>query len=271
MNGKVMAVWAVGAAALAAAGLVSRADATEAAPLHWSAPVVVATDEAHRGRWRMNESNFDFVDDPTVLLRPDGDVAVAWVNQARKDVLLQRYTPEGTARFERPVNVSATPEIFSWLPRLAAAPDDPEIIYALWQEIVFSGGSHGGEILFARSTDGGRSFEDPINLSQSKAGDGKGRLSPDYWHNGSLDIAVGPVGVVYAAWTEYEGRLWLARSDDAGISFTDPVHVAGGEGTLPTRGPSLALGAGRHRPPCLDRRGRCGGRHPLCAFHRRRA
>lgn len=36
--------------------------------------------------------------------------------------------------------------------------DQPMKVYVLWQEIVFSGGSHGGEIFFARSTDGGKSF-----------------------------------------------------------------------------------------------------------------
>ena len=56
----------------------------------------MATGNAFRGPWRMNESTFDFVDDPTVALMADGDAAVAWVDQARKDVLFQRYGPEGS-------------------------------------------------------------------------------------------------------------------------------------------------------------------------------
>jgi hypothetical protein len=189
----------------------------------------------------MNESVFRYVDDPSVALGPDGDALVAWVDQARKDVYLQRFDEQGARILEAPVNVSRTPDVLSWLPRIAGAPGDPDTVYVLWQEIVFSGGSHGGEILFARSTDGGRSFAPPLNLSRSRAGDGKGRLFADYWHNGSLDLAVGPDGAVLAAWTEYEGRLWLARSTDAGASFSEPRRVAGGPGAAPARGPSLAV------------------------------
>lgn len=36
-----------------------------------------------------------------------------------------------------------------------------EEIAVLWQEFVFSGGSHGGEAFFSRSTDGGRTFSGP--------------------------------------------------------------------------------------------------------------
>jgi hypothetical protein len=113
----------------------------------------------------------------------------------------------------------------------------------LWQEILFSGGSHGGDILFARSTDGGRTFSAPRNLSHDRAGSGKGRLTKDYWHNGSLALAQGPEGNLYAAWTEYEGPLWVSRSTDQGGTFTPPVPVAGRGGQLPARGPALAVGA----------------------------
>jgi hypothetical protein len=118
---------------------------------------------------------------------------------------------------------------------------DASTVYVLWQEIIFSGGSHGGEILFARSTDGGRTFSDPVNLSRSEAGDGKGRLTPEVWHNGSLDLAVGPAGTLYAAWTEYEGRLWLRHSSDGGRHFSAPIHVSG-TGNRPARAPALAIG-----------------------------
>ena len=120
---------------------------------------------------------------------------------------------------------------------------DPIEVFILWQEIVFSGGSHGGEIFFARSTDGGRTFSAPFNLSNDIAGSGKGRLSLRYWHNGSLDLAMGLQGNLYAAWTEYEGTLWFSRSTDHGGSFSRPLHIAGGGGAAPARGPSLAIGA----------------------------
>jgi hypothetical protein len=75
------------------------------------------------------------------------------------------------------------------------------------------------------------------------AGDGKGRLSTHLWDNGSLDLVAGPDGHLYAAWTEYEGNLWLSRSTDRGRSFSAPARVSGDRAT-PARGPSLAAGAG---------------------------
>lgn len=115
-------------------------------------------------------------------------------------------------------------------------------MYALWQEIVFSGGTHGGEIFFARSTDGGQTFSAPLNLSNTPAGAGKGRLTERLWHNGSFDLAVGPEGRIFAAWTEYEGPLRVSRSTDGGRAFSAPTRVAGSGGT-PARGPTLAVDA----------------------------
>jgi hypothetical protein len=68
------------------------------------------------------------------------------------------------------------------------------------------------------------------------AGDGKGRINREVWHNGSLDLAAGADGSLYAAWTEYEGALWVARSRD-GDSFSR-LKI---EQDKPARGPSLAL------------------------------
>lgn len=190
----------------------------------------------------MNESEYDYVDDPTVAIDAQGFVAVAWADQSRKDIFFQSYTPDGKGRLKQPVNVSRSPEIFSWLPRMVISGKDATEVYVLWQEIIFSGGSHGGEILFARSTDGGETFGRPVNLSNSVAGDGKGRLNSRSWHNGSLDLAMAPEGGLHVAWTEYEGALWFRRSTDRGDTFSEPTRLAGGVGAKPARGPALAVG-----------------------------
>ncbi len=213
--------------------------------VRWGEKIEVAAGAAHKGPWRQSASEYDYVDDPTVAIGTDDFVAVAWADQPRLDIFLQVYGPKGNKRFRQPVNISRDPETFSWLPRIVVAGDDASALYVLWQEIVFSGGSHGGEIFFARSRDGGRRFSKPINLSNSLAGDGKGRLTPERWHNGSLDLAMGPEGTLYAAWTEYEGTLWFSRSTDGGDSFSGPVRIAGGGNERPVRGPALAAGAGK--------------------------
>lgn len=236
------AAWLLaGAAALKIASVAYADPQAATATIDWQSPRDIATGPAHRGPWRMNESRFLFVDDPTVAFAADGALVIAWANQAEQDIVLQRLDADGEALFDTPVNLSRSDGIFSWLPRIVVAGSDGERIYALWQDIVFSGGSHGGEIFFARSTDGGRSFSEPRNLSRTEAGAGKGRLGADYWHNGSLDIALGPDGVIHTAWTEYEGALHVSRSTDGGRSFSTPQRVAGGSGERPARAPSLAV------------------------------
>ncbi len=207
----------------------------------WVGKIEVASGGGYRGPWRMNESEYDYVDDPTVAINERSFVAIAWSDQSRQDIFFQIYEPGGKKRFEEPVNVSRSPRIFSWLPKMVIASGAASEVYILWQEIVFSGGSHGGEIFFSRSADGGKSFSVPINLSNSVAGDGKGRITLRLWHNGSLDLASGPKGNLYAAWTEYEGNLWFSRSTDGGENFSDPLHIVGGRDTDPARGPSLAV------------------------------
>jgi hypothetical protein len=188
----------------------------------------------------MNESAFHYVDDPTVALTDRGVVAVAWADQSRKDIFLEIREADGRRRFPAPVNVSRTPRVFSWLPRLVLDAPDGRGIHVLWQEIEFTGGSHGGEIFFARSTDGGRSFGEPVNLSHTQGGAGKGRLTREFWHNGSLDLAGGSDGHLYAAWTEYAGPLRVSRSTDRGATFSPALDVAG-SAARPARGPSLAV------------------------------
>ncbi len=209
----------------------------------WDDKVLVASGEAFEGPWHQNSSEFFYVDDPSIALIADGTAAVVWVDQTEHTVFLQVFEPGGATRFAGPVDVSRSPGVFSWLPRVVFGDGAANDVYVLWQEIVFSGGSHGGEIFFARSNDGGRSFADPINLTNSLAGDGKGRLTARRWHNGSLDLVMAPSGHLYAAWTTYEGELWFARSVDGGDSFSDPLLIVRGDDPGPARGPSLAAAA----------------------------
>jgi len=188
----------------------------------------------------MNRSRFYYVDDPSVAIGDDGDTAVAWVDNRAQNVFLQRFDADGVPLLDTPIDVSRSPGTFSWLSKVVMSPGGDEV-FVLWQEIVFSGGSHGGEAFFSRSTDGGRTFSGPVNLSRSLAGDGKGRLTRERWHNGSLDLALGPGDRLYTAWTEYEGALWFRRSTDGGGHFEPAVRIAGSD-AMPARGPDLGVG-----------------------------
>jgi hypothetical protein len=210
------------------------------AGITWEQPVELARGKGVRGPWQQNDSRYDFVDDPAVVLQPDGAALTAWVDQARKSVFVQRRALDGRA-MGAPAELTGPPGMFSWIPRLAVAPDAPGSAFLLWQEIIFSGGSHGGDMLLARSGDGARTFGAPLNISSSVGGDGKGRITPEYWHNGSYDLLAAAGGAVFAAWTEYDGPLWITQSSDSGRSFAQALMVAGGPGDKPARAPALAL------------------------------
>jgi hypothetical protein len=212
----------------------------------WQDSIGIASGGGEKGPWRQNASRYDYVDDATVAFAPgrgqSGSQYVAWVDQRSRDVWFRHLA--GNGRLGAPLNVARSPATFSWAPRIAVDPHRPRQVYLLWQEIIFSGGSHGGDILFARSSDGGASFAAPLNLSRSTGGDGKGRLDRTTWSNGSLDLAASADGIVLAAWTEYDGALWTARSTNGGLTFTQARRI-GGDGRRPARAPSLAAGPGR--------------------------
>lgn len=222
---------------LALLALLVHAPATPSG-IAWTSSIEVAHGPAERGPWQQNESRFRYVDDGTVVLGAGGDTHIAWVDQSSKDVFFQTIDAAGKPR-RTAINLSRNGQSFSWLPRIAIAPDRPESVYVLWQEIIFAGGAHGGDILLARSTDAGANFSPPQNLSASIGGDGKGRINRDIWHNGSQDLAIGRDGAVHVAWTEYDGQLWTARSRNSGADFSRPRQIAGSK-ARPARAPSLA-------------------------------
>lgn len=209
----------------------------------WQEPVEVARGDAYRGPWRMNASEFRYVDDASVAINERGDVVVVWADQEEQAIFLQRYDPVGRPVFAQPTRIDGEPYTFSWLPRVTIddAPEghDEFTVHLLWQEILFTGGDHGGEILYARSRDGGESFQEHQNLSRSRDGAGKGRITAHRWDNGSLDLLSNADGHVVAAWTEYQGPLRVARSSDGGTTFSDAITINEGA-DVPARAPTLA-------------------------------
>jgi hypothetical protein len=68
-------LWAVMLSASFAPG---RADLPE---VIWGEKIEVASAGGYRGPWRMNESDYAYVDDPTVAINAQGVVAVVWADQ----------------------------------------------------------------------------------------------------------------------------------------------------------------------------------------------
>src|SRR5262249_17539547 len=80
----------------------------------WSRPGAIAQGGGMRGPWQQNESQYDYVDDPTVAITPSGDTAVAWVDHREMDVFWQMFDANGKPRLREPVNLSHSPNVFSW-------------------------------------------------------------------------------------------------------------------------------------------------------------
>ncbi len=120
--------------ALLAVALIAAPDQGQAdqSGVTWDAKIDVATGDAYKGPWRMNESNFYYVDDPTVAINEQGFVGVAWADQSRLDIFFQIYGPNGKKRLAEPVNVSGSPGTFSWLPRMVIASSNASDVYILW-------------------------------------------------------------------------------------------------------------------------------------------
>src|SRR5688572_20985155 len=55
----------------------------KSADLAWQEPIEVASGRAHAGPWRMNESEFLYVDDASLAVRDDGAIGVVWVDNEK--------------------------------------------------------------------------------------------------------------------------------------------------------------------------------------------
>lgn len=96
-------------------------------------------------------------------------------------------------------------------------------LYLSWTEFDAYGSTAAGDssrILFARSTDRGESFSEPLRISDREGSgvDGDGATE------GAVP-AVGPDGQIYVAWA-VDREIWFDRSLDGGLTFGADVFVA---------------------------------------------
>ena len=130
-----------------------------------------------------------------------------------RTVLVKRGTPSGlftTGLFQDKIN-------------LTADQTDGEFsgnVYVAWSQ--YHGLQSGNNaVLFARSTDHGLSYSRPYKVTPNEHGTAS-----------FVDLAVGPDGTVYMTYLTYPSSsrptadVWLLRSDDGGVSFGAPSHVA---------------------------------------------
>src|SRR3954447_17668410 len=138
------------------------------------------------------------------VARYDGD-GTEYVRTVRVD----RGTPSVWGLFQDKINVAVDQSLGT---------QTAGNVYVAWAR--YSGQAANNVILFARSTDGGRTFSRPARLTQ-------GRGEEQF-----ADMAVGPQGEVYVTYREIahqgptEDRIRIVRSTDGGQSFGAPSTVA---------------------------------------------
>lgn len=142
-------------------------------------------------------------------------------------VVFTRSTDQGET-FTDLVDVSRSPgDAFE--PEIAV--DRSDNINVVWEDSAPGNKS----IMFARSTDHGETFTEPLRVSE---GDGDA-VEPN--------LAVDESGRIYVAWSETIGdstQLMFARSIDGGESFSDPLNISDNSGADMRKAALAASGNG---------------------------
>lgn len=177
------------------------------------------------------------VSNPTVALAPDGAPVVAWVGDDGNVFVARRDSAGAFGRSVRVNDVAGEAAPHEQAPaQVATGPDGH--VYVLWQTRVPVRGRRfpASDLRFARSTDGGRTFEPALTVND----DAGGAPTSHTFH----DLYVDRAGVVFAAWIDgraSEGHrggghhgagtaplgpeVRVARSGDGGRTFGASVVV----------------------------------------------
>lgn len=185
---------------------------------------------------------------PTVAIAPrTGTVYVAWVGTTEGESNVHLARVEDGITME-PVRVNDVPGDAAPHPqapaKVAVGPEGD--VYVVWQNNTIVEGRRfpASDLRFARSTDGGRTFEPAIHVND----DAGGPPASHTFH----DLAVASDGTVYVSWIDGRRRatseddddggpdIRLARSTDGGRSFAPSVVVD--EDACPCCRTSVAVG-----------------------------
>jgi hypothetical protein len=171
--------------------------------------------------------------DPSQAFDRDGRLFYAFIcfNRAKPvngGVYVARYTNDG-ASYDRTVLVKAgTPsglfESGLFQDKINLTVDQTGgpfsgYVYTAWSQ--YNGFAANNAVLFARSTDHGLSFSEPVRVTPVALGTAS-----------FVDLGVGPDGALYMTFLTYASSsnpnvdVWLSKSTDGGASFGPAAHVA---------------------------------------------
>jgi hypothetical protein len=167
----------------------------------------------------LSTNGFSFLSD--VAAGNGDDVYVVWTNVTTVSGVYLAKSTDGGVTFGNPIQVEHGGD--GRTPRVAVSGDN---VYVVWQDFTTSPSSLEPEIFGAVSTDGGQTFGDPVDISNTA---GTRSQNPSIAVSGDN---------VYVVWTDCNPNgtnceIFYSKSNDAGISFTTPLTLSDPESTLP--------------------------------------
>jgi len=157
--------------------------------------------------------------------------------KARGEIVFFKST-DGGATFSAPINISNNPG-WSLQPVIATTQTGPAKIYVVWLDET----PKNPDIFFSSSSDGGKTFTAPINISNNSGSSGRAQLAfGEQVLDDNFDLAIDDAGTIYVAWSDDTSGDWellFSKSTDGGKTFSKPVNLPKGD-TSP-RLPDIAI------------------------------
>jgi len=158
---------------------------------------------------------------PTVAVGPNGNIFMAW--STSRDIALSGST-NGGSTFSSPVNVTRVQNSFGigasvgWDTGVAVdQAGGIHVVTTLWRSL----GDGFNDVIYSRSTDGGRTFSGPAVVYENL---------PYTDSVGSTPTVVARGSNVYIAWQQASGAALFLRSTDWGITFSTALTLGQGGG-----------------------------------------
>jgi hypothetical protein len=158
--------------------------------------------------------------DPWVSFAPNGDL---YASAASNAAVAVNKSTDGGLTWSQPIQLVTDPDVFGDKPSITADPYNPKFVYATWTGRQKNGSfnANSSEILFARSTDGGQSWQPEQVI----------RNAPGTDFDWGAQVTVLPDGTLIDSFTEGQfkqnnpGVLTLLRSTDHGQTWSAPIQA----------------------------------------------